>query len=92
MPFRLINAEDFFAKGLKAIRDMALRRIGGVSANSLLRKRLLDLQNEKNYKIFIPPFEYCTDNAAMVAVTGYYKYLQKDFCDLTTTPEARYSL
>ncbi|HKC67533.1 MAG TPA: tRNA (adenosine(37)-N6)-threonylcarbamoyltransferase complex transferase subunit TsaD, partial [Bacteroidia bacterium] len=43
-------------------------------------------------KIFIPPFEYCTDNAAMIAVTGYFKYLQKDYCDLSATPLARYSL
>ena len=88
-------ADSLFKKLLDAAQQHNIKTIaiaGGVSANSLLRKRLLDLQNEKNYKIFIPPFEYCTDNAAMVAVTGYYKYLQKDFCDLTTTPEARYSL
>ena len=34
---------------------------------------------EENWNVFIPPFEYCTDNAAMIAITGYYKYLENDF-------------
>ena len=42
-----------------------------------------------NSKIFIPKFEYCTDNAAMIAITGYYKYLAKDFTDLSVSPDAR---
>jgi N6-L-threonylcarbamoyladenine synthase len=50
------------------IRVLALA--GGVSANSGLRKALLELENE-GYQIFIPPFEYCTDNAAMIAITGW---------------------
>lgn len=88
-------ADSLFKKLLDAAQQHQIKTIaiaGGVSANSLLRRRLLDLQTEKNYKIFIPPFEYCTDNAAMIAVTGYFKYLQKDFCDLSTTPQAKYSL
>lgn len=52
---------------------------GGVSANSYLRKRLEQLAGENNYQLHIPKFEYCTDNAAMIAITGYYKFLKKDF-------------
>lgn len=65
---------------------------GGVSANSELRKQLSELGKKNNWKVFIPPFEFCTDNAAMIAVAGYYKFLNKEFCDLSTTPTARYSL
>jgi N6-L-threonylcarbamoyladenine synthase len=52
---------------------------GGVSANSYLRQRLIQLAEEKNYQLHIPKFEYCTDNAAMIAITGYYKFLKNDF-------------
>ncbi len=52
---------------------------GGVSANSYLRKRLVQLAEEKDYQLHVPKFEYCTDNAAMIAITGYYKFLKKDF-------------
>ena len=52
---------------------------GGVSANSYLRKRLVDLATENNYQLHIPKFEYCTDNAAMIAITGYYKFLKGEF-------------
>jgi N6-L-threonylcarbamoyladenine synthase len=44
---------------------------------------------QSGWNTFIPPFEYCTDNAAMIAITGYYKYLAKDFVSLDTTPTAR---
>jgi N6-L-threonylcarbamoyladenine synthase len=62
---------------------------GGVSANSGLRKALLEMGARKNWKVFLPKFEYCTDNAAMIGIAGYYKYLQQDFCDLKTVPAAR---
>jgi N6-L-threonylcarbamoyladenine synthase len=52
---------------------------GGVSANSYLRRRLEEMANENGYQLHIPKFEYCTDNAAMIAITGYYKFLKKDF-------------
>ena len=88
-------ADILFKKLLDAAQQHHIETLaiaGGVSANSLIRKRLLELQNENKYKIFIPSFEYCTDNAAMIAVTGYFKYLQNDFCDLSIIPQARYSL
>lgn len=62
---------------------------GGVSANSQLRKTLEELGKIKNWKTFIPPFEYCTDNAGMIAITAYYKYLAQDFADLNVSSSAR---
>ena len=62
---------------------------GGVSANSALRRGLQDLGSRQGWQTFIPPFEYCTDNAAMIAITGYYKYLDRDFSDLTVSAAAR---
>lgn len=65
---------------------------GGVSANSELRKQLTALGQKHKWDVFIPPFEFCTDNAAMIAISGYYKFLKKDFCDLAAVPKASYSL
>ncbi len=62
---------------------------GGVSANSGLRNSFKELGIKEGWKTFIPPFEYCTDNAAMIAITGYYKYLAGIFDDLSIVPSAR---
>ena len=62
---------------------------GGVSANSYLRSQLQELSAKKGYDLYIPQFEYCTDNAAMIAIAGYFKYLDKDFADQSETPSAR---
>lgn len=62
---------------------------GGVSANSGLRNSLTELGKRMGWNTFIPKFEYCTDNAGMIAITAYYKYLQNDFAGLTATPTAR---
>lgn len=69
------------------IKDVCLA--GGVSANSGLRKAFIELGENENWRTFIPAFEYCTDNAAMIAITGYYKYLAQDFTSLNTSPSAR---
>ena len=61
---------------------------GGVSANSGLRKKLTETGIELGWKTFIPAFEYCTDNAAMIAVTGYHKYLAKEFAAMDIAPSA----
>ncbi len=61
---------------------------GGVSANSGLRKSMLQLQSE-GYSTYIPKFEYCTDNAAMIGIVGYYKYLQHDFSEVSVMPYSR---
>ena len=74
----------------KAIKETGINEIaiaGGVSANSELRKRLASFS--KDYNIYIPKFEYCTDNAAMIAITGYYKFLQNDFTKQDVAPNAR---
>ncbi len=63
---------------------------GGVSANSGLRKALEDTGKTLGWNTYIPRFEYCTDNAAMIAVTGYYKYLAGIFADQSVHPVARY--
>ena len=62
---------------------------GGVSANSGLRKAFKEMGEKQQWNTFIPAFEYCTDNAAMIAITAYYKYLEKDFSDLSVTANAR---
>jgi N6-L-threonylcarbamoyladenine synthase len=62
---------------------------GGVSANSGLRKAFTAMGEKENWKTYIPAFEYCTDNAAMIAITGYFKYLEKDFTDMGISPTAR---
>ncbi len=62
---------------------------GGVSANSGLRKAFAELGLKHGWKTYIPKFEYCTDNAAMIAITAYYKYLNNDFADLSISPTAR---
>lgn len=64
---------------------------GGVSANSLLRRRITEWGQKTGRKAYIPPFAYTTDNAAMVGIAGYLKYLQKDFSPLNTASQARYA-
>lgn len=71
------------------IKDICIA--GGVSANSYLRKMLEDTGAKEGWNTYIPAFEYCTDNAGMIAITAYYKYLIQDFSPLTTTPSARSS-
>ena len=82
-------------KIVKASNELKINRIaiaGGVSANSYFRKRVKELSKENNKSVYIPPFEFCTDNAAMIAMTGYYKYLNKDFSNQKDTPESRLKL
>ena len=62
---------------------------GGVSANSEIRKRLQVAEKHLGWTTYIPKFEYTTDNAAMIAITGYLKYLNKDYSDISVTAKAR---
>lgn len=71
------------------ITDVCLA--GGVSANSGLRSALQELGEKNGWHTFIPAFEYCTDNAAMIAITGYYKYLEGQFAGLEVSASARSS-
>jgi N6-L-threonylcarbamoyladenine synthase len=69
------------------IKDVCIA--GGVSANSGLRKAIQEMGEAQGWRVFIPKFEYCTDNAAMIAITGYYKFLEGRFTDLGVSPTAR---
>jgi N6-L-threonylcarbamoyladenine synthase len=62
---------------------------GGVSANSGLRQALQDMAQQLNWKIYIPAFQYCTDNAGMIAIAGYHKYLNGDFVGQDVAPLSR---
>ena len=79
-------------KIMKASKEKGINQIaiaGGVSANSYLRTRLLELKEKYNKEVYIPKFEYCTDNAAMIAISGYYKFLDNNFSNQSITPKSR---
>jgi len=65
---------------------------GGVSANSGLRNTLLEREQTHKWCVFIPKFEYCTDNAAMIAISGYYKFHDKQFTNQSVSANARMKL
>jgi N6-L-threonylcarbamoyladenine synthase len=76
----------------KAAAETGIKNIciaGGVSANSGLRKGIEETGREMGWNTFIPAFEYCTDNAGMIAITAWYKYLAADFAELDVIPGAR---
>lgn len=76
----------------KAVQQTGIKEVciaGGVSANKGLRKALADMGEKYGWKTFIPEFQYCTDNAGMIAITAYYKYLAGMFEDFSITPSAR---
>ena len=75
------------AVALTGVREVAIA--GGVSANSGLRNRLEQLGQAQGWRTYIPRFEYCTDNAGMIGVTAYYKYLKGDFASHEVGPAAR---
>ncbi len=81
-------------KLVQASMDLGIREIaisGGVAANSKLREELLLLKKSENWSVYIPKFEFCTDNAAMIAMAGYYKYINGSFAPQTISASARYS-
>jgi len=76
----------------KASAETGIREVclaGGVAANRGLRKAFEDLGSNLGWKTFIPKMEYCTDNAAMIALTGYYKYLAGEFSPVSVQVSAR---
>jgi N6-L-threonylcarbamoyladenine synthase len=88
--YRIVNI--LLNKLKKAAKETGIKNIciaGGVSANSGLRNALKETGDKSGWKTYIPSFEYCTDNAGMIAITAYYKYQAKDFANLSTTPTAR---
>lgn len=81
-----------FNKLEKAAADCGIKQIaiaGGVSANSALRRALKEREQSLGWKTFIPEFQYCTDNGGMIAITGYYKFLKRDFAPLSFNASAR---
>lgn len=81
-----------FVKLLKASKDLNIKQIaiaGGVSANSGLRKKLQEVGKANGWEVYIPKFEFCTDNAAMIAMTGYFMYREKLFTDQSVSAQAR---
>jgi N6-L-threonylcarbamoyladenine synthase len=78
-----------------AIKRKWLRQVtisGGVSANSVLRKKMLEMGEEKDVKVFVPSVSLCTDNAAMIASAGHHHFLKNDFAGLDLNPSAYLSL
>ncbi|MBR0047587.1 MAG: tRNA (adenosine(37)-N6)-threonylcarbamoyltransferase complex transferase subunit TsaD [Bacteroidaceae bacterium] len=84
---------DILMKKLrKAVKDTGIKQVavaGGVSANNGLRNAFRDHARRYKWKIFIPKFSYTTDNAAMIGITGYFKYLDKDFASIDLPAYAR---
>ena len=98
------NKEDLAASLEKTVVDILMKKLtqavketgithvalsGGVSANTGLRNAIKAKEAAKQWKIYIPKFSYTTDNAAMIAITGYYKYLDQDFCPINKPAYAR---
>ena len=79
----------------KVAKDLNIKEVavaGGVSANTGLRNAFHDYAKRYNWNIYIPKFSYTTDNAAMIAITGYFKYLDKDFCTIDKPAYSRVGL
>jgi N6-L-threonylcarbamoyladenine synthase len=88
--YTIINV--LLKKVKKAVAETGINEVciaGGVSANSGLRRELQIMGQKHGWKTFIPAFEYCTDNAGMIAITAYYKYLSGQFSNLSASPSAR---
>lgn len=85
--------DHLLAKTRRAMRDNGLRQVGiagGVAANRGLRARLMELGAREGWDVFVPPFAYCTDNAAMIAMAGHYLFLAGKHAPLDTVPVARF--
>lgn len=84
---------DVLMKKLKkAAKDLGISQVavaGGVSANSALRQAFIDYGKKYHWEVFIPPFSFTTDNAAMICQAGYFKYLGKEFCAIDEVPFAK---
>lgn len=84
--------EMLYEKVLKASEQTGIKHLaiaGGVSANSALRIALKNGEENGHWQTYFPKFEYCTDNGAMIAISGYYQYLAKDFVGLEVQAQAR---
>lgn len=87
--------EILIKKLKKAVKETGINHValsGGVSANTALRQAFISRGQSKQWNIYIPKFSYTTDNAAMIAITGYYKYLDGDFCPIDKPAYSRTTL
>lgn len=76
----------------RAVKESGVKQVaiaGGVSANSLLRSEVERLGRRRHLQVFVPKFQFCTDNAAMVGIAGYFKFLEGDFADMALPPYAK---
>ena len=80
---------DKMKKAITQTQVKSIAMAGGVSANSSLRTALQALGEELHCEVFIPKFEYCTDNAAMIGIAGYFKFLHSDFGSMNSVATAR---
>ena len=79
----------------KAAKQLGIRQVavaGGVSANTGLREAFKEYARRYGWQVFIPPFSYTTDNAAMIATAGYFKFQDKDFCPMDSPAYSRVSI
>ena len=79
----------------KAVKQTGIKEVavaGGVSANSAVREAFISHAERFGWKVYLPKFSYTTDNAAMVAITGYYKYIDNEFCDIDAPSFSRIEL
>ncbi|MFT4754358.1 MAG: N6-L-threonylcarbamoyladenine synthase [Salibacteraceae bacterium] len=87
--------QTLLSKIKRAVKETSVSRVavaGGVSANSGLRNELVTLGAKNNWEIFVPRFEYTTDNGAMIGIAAYLKYLKGDFSSIGNAPLARLSV
>ena len=92
MLFRSTVVDILMNKLRKAAKDLKIKEVavaGGVSANSGLRDAFLAHAERFGWKVHIPKFAFTTDNAAMVAITGYYKFLDQEYCGMDAVPFSR---
>jgi N6-L-threonylcarbamoyladenine synthase len=76
----------------KAVKQTGIKQVaiaGGVSANSGLRNAMLKMQETQGWTVFLPEFQFTTDNAAMIAIAGYYKFLKNEFAEQSAVPYSR---
>jgi N6-L-threonylcarbamoyladenine synthase len=87
--------ETLMQKLRKASKQTHIKEIaiaGGVAANSGLRNTLMQEAEKSGWNVYIPEFQYCTDNAAMIAMVAHYKFLAKDFCPQQIGALARWAI
>jgi N6-L-threonylcarbamoyladenine synthase len=79
-------------RGLTSTQSNQIAICGGVSANSELRKQLVEYGRKNEVEVFIPPFKYCTDNAAMIGIAAHFLLLENQVSDLKMVPLSRFPL